>query len=217
MIAKPSEVFAERMRRFRERRGWSQSDLAAELTDAGWKVDRAQIARIELGDRGISLDEAIMISWALGLPPALIYLPLGEANNVALTPKVVVHPDLARKWVIGVEPTPYSDQRARMLKHHYSDMSVWRMHDRLSPAQEAVLTAERAVKAAKYIDDQDRLTEARAEHVRALKGFYDELQKMRKSGLLPPEIHEDTVESMRLAGINYDGPTWQGPGEGDEK
>lgn len=217
MAESPSQVFARRMRRYRERRGWTQKALAGELADIGWKVDRAQLARIESGDRGIALDEAIMIAWALALPPALVYLPLGEASDVAIAPDVVIHPDLARKWVTGREPAAASDRFARMPREWKADMTTWWIHDRLSNATKAVRDAEAALRAAEYVKEPGRIIEARAGHVNALKALIDVLEDMRSDGLLPPEIHENTVEAMRVAGFDYDGPTYPGAGKENEK
>ena len=192
-------------------------DLAGELARVGWKVDRAQLARIESGDRGIALDEAIMIAWALALPPALVYLPLGEASDVAIAPDVVVHPSLARKWVTGREPAATSDQFARLPGEWKADMTTWWIHDRLSVATEAVWDAESALRAAEYVDEPSRIIEARSGHVNALKALIDVLDDMRSDGLLPPEIHENTAEAMRLAGFDYNGPTYPGPGKENEE
>ena len=194
-----------------------EDDLADQLGEVGWKVDRAQIARIESGHRGLSLDEAITIVWTLGLPPALLWLPLGESSDIALAPNVDgVHPDLARKWVIGIEPACGNDQRTRMLRDWHEDMGVWWMHDRLSDAHEAVHAASRNVHAAEYVGDDSAIQEARLAHVKALRDLAHELERMRTAGVRPPEIHENTVEEMRLAGIDYDGPSYPGPAKDDE-
>lgn len=207
----PSEVFARRLKRYRERRGWTQDDLAREIRGVGWTVDRAQVAKIETGTRNISLDEAVNIAWALGLPPALLYLPLGESHDVAIAPDVIVHPDLARKWIAGTGPATHSNQRARLLSDWHDDMSVWWVHDRLNEAQKAVRDAEGGIRGAEYVEDPERVKEARVDHVRALKELADVLEEMRSAGLTPPEIHAAMVESMRKVGIDYDGPVYPGP------
>jgi transcriptional regulator with XRE-family HTH domain len=215
MTEAPSDVFARRLKRYRERRGWTQADLARELRNVGWTVDRAQVAKIETGTRNISLDEALSIAWALGLPPALLYLPLGESADVAIAPDVIVHPDLARKWIAGSAPAAHSNQRARLLSDWHDDMGVWWVHDRLNEAQKAVRDAEEGIRGAEYVEDPEQVKEARLNHVRALKGFAEVLEEMRSAGLSPPEIHQAIVESMRKVGIDYDGPVYPGPGAED--
>ena len=51
----------------------------------------------------------------------------------------------------------------------------------------------------------------------ALKALIDVLDDMRSDGLLPPEIHENTAEAMRLAGFDHNGPTYPGPGKENEE
>ena len=211
MAETPSEAFARRLKRFRERRGWTQHDLARELGVVGWTVDRAQIAKIETGTRRISLDEAVNIAWALGLPPALLYLPLGESAEVAIAPDVIVHPDLARKWIAGTEPAAHSNQRARLVGEWRDDMGVWWIHDRLNEAQKAVRDAERGIRGAEYVEEPEQVLEARVNHKQALGELAKVLERMRSAGQLPPEIHEATVDSMRKVGIDYDGPAYSGP------
>lgn len=55
--------FAENVRVFRERRGWSQADLARRLKGSGWKqFHPTTVSRIENGDRGVKLSEAAAIA-----------------------------------------------------------------------------------------------------------------------------------------------------------
>lgn len=223
MTETPSQTFARRLKRFRERRGWTQDILAGELSNVGWRVDRAQIAKIEAGTRKISLDEAVTIGWAFGLPPALLYLPLGESQHVAIAPEVIVHPDLARKWIAGTEPATDSSQRVRLVREWHDDMGVWWVHDRLNEAQEAVSEAGRNLKGAEYVEGAGqnlraagyvasaRVKEARVDHVLALKELADVLDEMTSAGMTPPEMHAAMVESMRKVGIEYDGPVYPGP------
>ncbi len=215
--SRPSEVFARRLRAHRQRRGWTQGRLAEELAAIGWTVDRGQISRIEKSDRGLTLDESIVLAWALGLPPALLYLPLGEADEVAIAPDVAVHPDQARKWVAGIEPATDSSQRARMVSDWGNDMKVWRLHERLGMAQSAYYGAKRAVASAEYVGDPEDLKAARVDKRNALQDLYEVLQELRTNGLRPPAIHETTVEEMRKADIIYDGPSYPGPGMTAEK
>jgi len=60
------------MRRERERRGWTQAELAAKLAEVGVNQHPSAIAKIELREvvrpRTIRLDEAQAIAYVLGLP-----------------------------------------------------------------------------------------------------------------------------------------------------
>lgn len=67
---RPSEVFAEQMRIQRERRGWTQRQLATRLSKLGLVVHQTKIGKWEAGERRITLDEALAISVALDVSPA---------------------------------------------------------------------------------------------------------------------------------------------------
>ncbi len=66
------DYFGTRMRRERERRGWTQAELATKLAEVGVNLHPSAIAKIELRDvtrpRTIRLDEAQAIAYILGLP-----------------------------------------------------------------------------------------------------------------------------------------------------
>jgi len=211
MTDTPAEVFARRMRSYRENRVWSQADLARELSQIGWKVDRAQVARIESGDRGIALNEAIMIAWVLAIPPALLYLPLGEAANIALAPEVIVHPDAARTWVTGVGPAATSDQFARMPGEWKTDMVVWWLHDRLGEQFSKANQTQTRIRSAEYVGEG--ISEAKQDHVDALRELVDLLNDMRERGLVVPEIQETMSDELKALEIKYDGPTYPDPKE----
>ena len=54
------------MRELREKKGWSQGDLATELSSRGLSLHRQTIQKIEAGTRPLKLDEADLIADALG-------------------------------------------------------------------------------------------------------------------------------------------------------
>jgi transcriptional regulator with XRE-family HTH domain len=56
------DYFSKRVRTERERRGWSQADMAKMLTDKGIPMHWTTIAKIEKGDRSVRIDEAAGIA-----------------------------------------------------------------------------------------------------------------------------------------------------------
>lgn len=53
-------MFGASVKRARERRGWSQSELARQMQDAGWpKYSQVAVSRTEEGTRAVRLDEAL--------------------------------------------------------------------------------------------------------------------------------------------------------------
>lgn len=60
---------ARRMRTLRAYRGWSQEQLAREVTRRGYPVKRTLLAAIESGrKRGVSVDLAVALASALDVP-----------------------------------------------------------------------------------------------------------------------------------------------------
>src|SRR5262245_66385153 len=57
------------MRIQRNRRGWTQRQLAARLTKLGLVVHQTKIGKWETGERRITLDEALAICVALDVSP----------------------------------------------------------------------------------------------------------------------------------------------------
>jgi transcriptional regulator with XRE-family HTH domain len=97
-------VFARQVRDTRERKKWTQSDLANRLESLGYPIDRSAIARIEMGKRDVSLDEALAFAVALGVPPGSLILPRSMDETISPTPAVSVASADAQLWWWGAEP-----------------------------------------------------------------------------------------------------------------
>jgi transcriptional regulator with XRE-family HTH domain len=107
---RPSEVAASRIKALRKRHGWTQQQLADRLAELGSPLDRVAIAKIELGQRGLPLDEAFSFALALDVAPTNLFLPL-EGEEVRVAGEVVIPSGLARRWVGGQEPLEGQDDR----------------------------------------------------------------------------------------------------------
>jgi transcriptional regulator with XRE-family HTH domain len=80
----PSEVFAARLKEMRMSRNRTQEELAEKVREAGVPMSKAAVLRIEKGERGISLDEAVAFAGALNAVFAsLLSPPEGEVVRVA--------------------------------------------------------------------------------------------------------------------------------------
>jgi transcriptional regulator with XRE-family HTH domain len=82
-VPTPSQVLATELPNVRGRQGLSAEDLAARVRLHGGKLDRAAISKIENDMRGVSLDEAIMLGYVLGVSPIHLFLPRDDDVFVA--------------------------------------------------------------------------------------------------------------------------------------
>lgn len=100
--ARPSEVLVERMKYLRNRQGMTAQDLAAEVARHGGNLSRATIAKIESGLRGVSLDEALLLAYALNVAPVHLFVLTDE--QPMLIGRWTVGSGRVREWVRGTHP-----------------------------------------------------------------------------------------------------------------
>lgn len=101
----PGEILARRVKEARERRGWTQKQLAEELTGLGLPTARTTIVQIERGGTRASrapLEEIMALALALSVAPVHLLVPIENETDVALTPTRTVHAKIARAWVRGI-------------------------------------------------------------------------------------------------------------------
>ncbi len=112
---RPSQVFVRRLREIRTSRpGMSQTELARLVTAQGQPLSKAALLRIENGTRGLSLDEALALAWALRVAPAHLLTPPAD-TWLALTNDLGIDSGIGN-WLLFGEPlllTP-PGQRARL-------------------------------------------------------------------------------------------------------
>jgi transcriptional regulator with XRE-family HTH domain len=109
----PNTILGRQLREIRESRRMTQQQLADKLAALGVnpKPARATIARTELGERNVGLDEAFALATALDVSPMRLVLPQHEAARVAITPNLDVSPRDARQWLRGIKALPGQDGR----------------------------------------------------------------------------------------------------------
>ncbi len=106
----PGQTFARQVRETRERKPWSQEQLASRLKGLGVDWDRATLARLETGKRKASLDDAMLLAAALGVSPQYLFLPR-SSEPVQLAPNLTVDVRLARDWMRGLATLRGADER----------------------------------------------------------------------------------------------------------
>jgi transcriptional regulator with XRE-family HTH domain len=111
------EVFSVRLREIRERRGWSQTELAERLDDYGRPFQRTTITKLETPGhqqaRNVKLEDVLAIAAVLGVAPVHLFIPLEDDVRVRLFEKSVrddkgnvtdlgvLLARVAREWVRG--------------------------------------------------------------------------------------------------------------------
>jgi transcriptional regulator with XRE-family HTH domain len=172
---RPSEVFAEQMRIQRDRRGWTQRQLAARLSKLGLVVHQTKIGKWESGERRITLDEALAISVALDVSPA--HMIAGSYSDEALRgPTIALSAATApvsarqmRMWVRGQQSLWGQDE-----KRYYTEVAP---DEWLAMQRAGVIVLVRGVQ--ELVDawaDDDR--ESALEVIEALS---DELGRQRRA------------------------------------
>lgn len=114
--AKPSneagENFRLRLPDARKARGFtSQAQLAERLTTLGYPIHETSIARIESGERKVSLDDALMITAVLGCQLAHLLAPADGPANISLSSRLSFTAAIVRDWIRGKSPLFLDDAR----------------------------------------------------------------------------------------------------------
>ncbi len=165
----PNAILAGQLPELRQRRGLTQQDLADKLGELGADPQpaRATIARTELGDRNVSLDEAMAFAAALDISPSRLILPSTAVVRVAITPKLDVSASLARQWLRGQQALPGQD--ARTYRTDVSDEEWIALQDHTI---QFVLARVQELIDATVADDREGMADA-------VDALNDELTRMR--------------------------------------
>lgn len=81
----------------------SAQAIADQCANAGAdQINRQVIANLENGRRGyVSIDELLVLAYVLNVPPVLLFVPVGTANELAVTPTESGDAFGALMWVTG--------------------------------------------------------------------------------------------------------------------
>lgn len=98
------EVAAERIGQVRTAQRLSQQDLADRLAAIGAPVDRSVIARMEGGQRGLSVNDLVRTAAALRVSPTMLMTYRSGAAPVAVAPTIYADSLFVRQWIMGTSP-----------------------------------------------------------------------------------------------------------------
>ena len=104
---RPSQVFARRLKERRADHNVSQNELARRMTEEGRPMSKAALLRIENGQRGLMLDEALALAELLNVATGHLLSPR-EGELVWLTDKRGVDAAGMRNWLLFADPLLWS-------------------------------------------------------------------------------------------------------------
>jgi Helix-turn-helix domain len=108
-----SRVFGQQVKAVREslQPRVTQSKLAKRLKDLGVPMGQVTIARIENGERRVTVDDALALAAALGVNPKNLLSGIYAHEPVPVTPKLKLTPSHMLWWFEGTRPPPGTDER----------------------------------------------------------------------------------------------------------
>jgi transcriptional regulator with XRE-family HTH domain len=185
----PSAVFAQRLAAERKRKKWTAQRLSEETKALGGHLSRGTIAKLESRDRpSVTLDEAVLLAVALDVPLPLMFLPIEEEGEVALTPTTKVYCWQAWEWFHGQEPLPGGSLDGAWPASAYSDVQ---------DARKEAEAARFQIASAEYEEDEHKLQGGRRNYVAAL-GKLDRALRVMENSALPTSrlLNAETAEDM---------------------
>jgi transcriptional regulator with XRE-family HTH domain len=111
----------------------SAEQLAAAVSDLGYRYTRTQVTNLESGRRdAVTESEIYAFAAVLDVPPALLMVPLGSDDEVELLPGISVDPWTAYRWLIGELPTHALREKPTHTNTWYVAplVAAYRQHDR---------------------------------------------------------------------------------------
>jgi transcriptional regulator with XRE-family HTH domain len=107
-----TEAFARGLKIQREQQRLSQAELAQRTAEIGHGMHQTAIAKIETGDRAVSLADALALAAVLSIDPGqLLSGSYSDEKKVAITSKLALEPRRMRRWLRGRLPLEGSDER----------------------------------------------------------------------------------------------------------
>lgn len=204
----------------RDRPGITQDELAARTAAIGLPMGRVAIANIEAAGRpesenknrsrgrNATLYDVLTLAYALDVPPALLFVPLGRDEEVTLG-NLTFHPHLFHEWVAGEQPpAPTPDSEFGGLSHRSEpwlrNATPVRMFSQLRSIMDDAATAANWLSSVSeamemWPQNEHDVDGAQRSLDRRLRALDRHLEAMRGIGLSTPELSgEWTARMMQL-------------------
>lgn len=230
MHRRPSDVFADQIRKHRRRLDLTREQLAMECARLGApQLTFAALTNIETGRvdpetklrrREVTVEELFVIAYALAVPPLLLLFPLAGVDQVPLPPEWNgVHPFLAWRWATGEEAPsyvrgdgqPYVD-RSRIGDNGPSRFEAWgqvlnpiELHRRLLTETQGLMKADGRIA---YYDEIKELDSEEAKHQFRVRQHHltqmaETLDAMMSAGVRTPAYSPEMVAELRATGLLF--------------
>ena len=186
----------------RNRPGLTQDELASRLAKIGHPLGRVAIANIEAAGRAestnknrtrgsnITLVDVLTLAIALDVPPVLLYVPLGDDEEV-LVGEYAFHPHVMLEWARGeAPPAPLPDNVASRVPAWHRNAAPIATFDDLRRLQNRAHDAEARVRSA------EDSTAAREEFDRRLRDLDLYLRGLARAGTSTPAMPDEWVVRM---------------------
>lgn len=163
MSSSPTDVFRQRLREERRRRGLSRDHVSAQLRKLGHPIDAQTVGRIESGRiKRVPLDDVFALSYVLDLSPLFLLLPSQQGDpppKVAPLEGAPAVPHYAlRAWLRGYDPLPGQDVEEFVLATPRDEQL-----QRLVEREESEKAQRKAEAAVDELTDDDVVREIAAE------------------------------------------------------
>jgi hypothetical protein len=171
------------------------------------KLTVASLGNIERGGtearrrRDVTVDEVFVLGYALGVPPLLMMIPLGDNEPLSITSTAALHPHLAWQSSTGRSPLAVSGNLSTRLQDTERQLQLIRSFDELMTTQEAFTLAVDRLRFTEQHASQEKADQARDAVAEALSHFARAVEHVMRLGFDVPPYSPDTVNALITSGM----------------
>lgn len=121
-----SDRVAENVRRLRDAKRWSLTDLSEEMRRVGRPMLSSGLHRLETGKRRVDADDLVALALAFGVSPVTMMMPFTARGDVRLTDTMTADALAAWDWMRGLRPIdlPADEEEATYVAARFRTTAV---------------------------------------------------------------------------------------------